>query len=344
MTCSRCQQTIPDGSVYCPYCGEACGATPPPAPTPDYQPPVSYAPPVNYPSPVAPANPVIEAFRSVASSPLLLVAVILLSVSIVLSFLAVGENMVSLNEVFGELGEVVNSSELNELLGEVGNLEVSTGNSVGSIWNILLAVGLWMTFASAKKQQSTIATGGLTMVWVVSIISLISTCLLVALVAILSVVLALLVAGSEGGAFAATLAVVLLLLFGGIFAFAIVCEVKQMKTINVARQTLTTGLPSDKVSMLVIVMAIIAGGVQVLSGLDFLTAPLSSLSNAAYGVSTILLAVVGLNYRRAMRQLMAAAPVMPYAPVAPAYSVPTPVSVLQPVQPAYQPPAETPEE
>lgn len=330
MLCSRCGQTSPEGSTFC----QACGA-PLTAPAPMYQP--AYVPQI-------PRHPVVEAVRSVAASPLFLVAVIFFTVALVFSVLASGE---SASATYDMLNEMFMDMDVDYVIpsyaGSVLSSGAIIGGIIGAIPTILVAVGLWMVYAAAKKDEPGISTGGLTLLWVMQIISLVGVCVLAGLLALV-LLLALLVGGVAAADIPdaeSTAALIVIgiggLIIAGLMALVIVYRVKVMKMVNTVRQTLMTGVPSDKISMFVVVFCFISGGFSVISGLSSLlfATYMTALSTLASAVATILFAVAALKYREAMRQLMMPAP-MAYAPAQPEYAPPYVPVPAQPT-PYYDP-------
>lgn len=326
MICSHCGQQNRDGSAFCVYCGTAFQpAQPMPVQPVQPQPPYGYAP-------VQPRHPVIEAVRSVAASPLYLVAVIAFTVALVFSVLGAGE---SASAMYDMLGELSMDMDMGEFMPDYASSAYSVGAAVGGIFgsipNILLVVGLWMIYAAAKKNEPGISSGGFTLVWVMQVIGLVGVCVAAGLVALV-LLIALLVSGlsvvdipDADGTIALVLIAVVAVLFAAIMAFAIVYRVKTMKMVGAVRQTLSTGIPSDKISMLVVVLCFAGGGMAGLSALGSLAslAVMTALSTAASAVASILFGVVALRYRDTMRQLMypaSATYVAPQPDFAPAYT------------------------
>ncbi len=309
MICSHCGFQCAEGAAYCPCCGAALQASPQPQPQPSYG--------------YVPRHPVIEAVRSVATSTLFLVAVIAFTVALVFSILGTGE---STSAMYDMLGELSMDMDMGEFMPEYTSTAYSVGSVIGGVFGsiptILLVVGLWMIYGAAKKNEPTMATGGLTLVWVMQIISLVGVCILTGLLALVLLIVFLIGGLSVAdipdmeGTIALVVIAILAAVLAAVMALVIVYQVKVMKMVNAARQTLTTGIPSEKISTLVVVFCFVSGGFSALSALGSLVSlsVMTALSTAASAVASILFAVVAIQYRDTMRRLMTPAPVAPPTP------------------------------
>ena len=311
MICSHCRFTCADGAAYCPCCGTALQAPPPVQP----QPPYGYVP----------RHPVIEAVRSVILSKVFLVALIALTAAVCLNILGSTETASTvtdfITEMQTEMGmgmDMGTDATLPEYTDALTSVASVFGTIGGSVPNVLLLVGLWMTYASAKKYQSGISTAGLTLVWVMQIIGLVGICIAAAVLALIFMLAGLGAFVEPDVAPYIALIAVLTVLLGGLMALVIVYQVKVMKMVNAVRQTLTTGVPADKISMLVVVMCYIGGVFSAVSALGtiLLTGLFTGLATAASAVASITFALTAQRYRDTMRQMMAPPPPTNFYPQA----------------------------
>lgn len=154
MKCTKCGADIPEGSAFCPVCGQstvpsevAAANAPAQAPTqPNYQQPVYAAPQPTYAAPqptVFPASPAErEALSSSTRGLWMLLASIVLTVNLVTSLIS---GILSL-DIFGLIGLVL---------------------------DILIVVGFWITYANGRKR--TMSTKGLSLIKVPYIIQFVFT-------------------------------------------------------------------------------------------------------------------------------------------------------------------------
>lgn len=351
MFCSRCGHANIDGAAFCQHCGAPVGAqqppvynTQPPTPAPSYQPgvpaqaapvyqpgvPVQAAPVYQPMPPQAIGHPVIETVRSLILSPLFLVAVILFSASILLSVLGsfgLTEAMTGwMTDVFYEFGMEAELDEITQTL-MTDSMGVGTvvGALFGSIPSVLMALGMWMLYTSARNRQNLlINTGGLTLIKVLTIISLVSLGLVSALLLLMLVIVWIVASGEMIADEALILSVgmiVVLVFLAVVLTLCILYYVKVIKTVGTIQKTLQTGVPSDRVSMFLIVMLFITGGNAVMSSFSLVLFGGSGLAlmvaSVAQGVASILFGVLLLQYRSRMRELLTMVP-----PAAVPYGVP----------------------
>ncbi len=329
MFCSRCGCENNDSSVFCKGCGNrldgaANSATPNPAPTPAYtMPPRSVKAPYS-------SNPVLNQVKTVAASPLALVAMIAFSLQVLVEIFSaanIGNSLISgmyraLNMFGGDVPYEVYS--VIDSIARIGRAPFVMIAILGLIPSILICVGLWLTYASATNRNYVgMKTSGLTMIKVIYVIELIFSAIWLLVSEILILVVAIGVnnlansysdyyyyGASYGGASIAIF-VVLALIIGAIFAFQIVYNAKIISSINTAKYTINTGVPSDKISGFVAIWSFICAG-----GLLF-TLATNFLGSVLGMTSLICFAILIYKYKNAMRRVMyAPAPATPQTPVA----------------------------
>ena len=192
MFCPQCGQPYAEGMRFC----EHCGATLPPPAAPGGVAPQAGMP--GQPLPAQRSGPVsvLELLRRLATSPLYLTGAIAYTCFILFNLVSAtsGSTLERLMDQYlsllfrygnmgmGELGEALD--QLNSVMPLMRGATLGTA-LVGQIPAILIAVGLWMLFASAKNRTGEpLKATGLTIIKVITIINLV----VVSLAALLVVV------------------------------------------------------------------------------------------------------------------------------------------------------------
>lgn len=296
MICPKCGREIPDGTV-CP-----CSAG----------------------APALSSNPAVNIVKTMGSSPLFLVAVILFTASTVL------------NLIISLMGGGTSGSTYFNFDSSPSNFSFSY--SIGTeLFALLPMIGLWLHYATCRNAQSgNISTAGLTLCKVYRILYLVFFCLAMVVVlvigvlaivnpnAIIDLLLPLYMFTSSDGDFSLFCVVlgVVMITVAVIAAPLVICyEVGLIRLINRTKAVAATGIPNNKVSTFVLVMNWLAVVSVALSGLGTLfTSPLTGVSALAGGVAWALFTVSMTRYRRDMTLLM-------YPPIQPVYAQP-----VQPVQ------------
>ncbi len=192
------------------------------------------------------------------------------------------------------------------------------GALIGSAPYILISIGLWLLYISAKsKETATIHTKGLTLTKVGTIIQF-SVLLFVIVVAVLVCIAVMVFVSSGNNGFAygdyqytlddpnivAVVCLFLMLILAGIAVFYVILLLKALKTIKSVKQVATTGLPDDKISMFLIVILYIEGvssGISAIESLAF--NGLGALSTLGLAVGTFFVAFTLNAYKREMKGL-----------------------------------------
>ena len=310
MFCPKCGNEIQDGMRFCQKCGSPVPAARPVAAGAAQQRPAG--------APMQqqrPSGPVLHTIRKLAASPLYLTGAIAYSCALLFSIAATvsGSNsltatimrVLSLMGSMGGMGSMEMNYLNNELMGALSGVQgMFVGTAIlGQLPAILIAVGIWITFASAvNKSGAPMSTGGLTIIKVITIINLVFQCL--ALLVCEIVMLILMGALGQYDDAVVPIVIVFMVLIAVIFAFSIVFYAKLSGTISAMQQSIRTETASDRVSSYVAVIAMISGIFSVFSLLGFggLFLALSSLGSAVAAISFSLFL---FRYKKEMRMLMA---------------------------------------
>ena len=330
--CPRCNAACDDSAAFCTSCG-ASVATPASAQPGFSQAPANGAwghPPQfsNYSVPAA--SPAIGVLKSIASSPLFLVSTILVTLGILLQF-------VNAMSIGGPVSVVLNLFYEADLIGYsdyYGILEgINSLNMVSTLFSlipvILVAVGLWLTFAAGvNKRSGGFSTTGLTMVKVINIIQLVCECILYGLVLILFLIGMMSASAassysssyssyygySEYGSYAESAGVgvgiiimaVAAIIIIPVAVLRIIWYVKINRSINAAKNTALTGNGDMNVSSYVGVFCFIGavGGFIGLIGsaLTYVTVPSVLISLCSIAAS-VCFGILIFTYRSRMQAL-----------------------------------------
>lgn len=296
MICPKCGRTIPDGSV-CPC---------------------------SYNTPALSSNPAVNTLKTIGSSSLFLVAAILLSVLPLLSIagqMSVGDAVSDFMYYAMQLD--LDPSVFYPILNAVDSASIVSA-VFSSVPAILIAVAMWITYASCRSTQSgNVSTAGLTICKVLSIISLVCACIGGACALLVTVIM--LIAGgtmmediayefgdSIGQATMAVIVVVCIAVIA-VLVLMILYEASVIKTINRIKATAATGVPDNRISNFLIVMNYIAAVGSAISGLaNLFTSPVIGLISLVNAATLILISIILTRYRSGMTLLM-------YPPVQPVY-------------------------
>lgn len=329
-TCANCGTSNEDASLFCQSCGTALES----APQPESAQSTPYAAPA-YTSPQQPAqSTAVSVLKGTGASPLFLVAIILFSAMILFQLINAFAVQTSVSFADNFLDDFIYSeygsdfytyeSDLEDLEGALnafGGFSVA-GTIIGLIPNILIAIGMWMFYgASRSSLGDRIATGGLTMVKVISIIQLVLACIGFALAEIMLVLVITasnLIPWDEIMSeftydYNLNIAGILTpIIIAGIVVVAIVAVlyilymVKIIKTIGVVSYTASAGQASAKISMYLIVMNFIGAGCAFLSGISI--NPLTFLTNGCLAGFLVIISIGLLQYRTKMQALVSPSP------------------------------------
>lgn len=308
MFCPQCGQPYAEGMRFC----EHCGATLPPPAAPGVAPQAGMP---GQPLPAQRSGPVsvLELLRRLATSPLYLTGAIAYTCFILFNLVSAtsGSTLERLMDQYlsllfrygnmgmGELGEALD--QLNSVMPLMRGATLGTA-LVGQIPAILIVVGLWMLFASAKNRSGEpLKATGLTIIKVITIINLVVVSLAALLVVVVLFLVMAALASYEDAIVPAFLAVIVLV--AAIFALAILFYVKLATTIHTMQTSIRTGMPSDRVSAYVAVIAILGGVGSLMSilGAGGVSGMLAMLGAA---VAAFCYGIFLFRYRKEMRLVM----------------------------------------
>lgn len=170
-----------------------------------------------------------------------------------------------------------------------------------------------MIFVSAINRNSDgMKTSGLTMIKVINIIRLVCICVCLGIVEIIFIIAMVQsskgysalndissTAGSIASAGIGVLLVLDLLIVAG-FVIAILYYAKIIKSINTVKETITSGIMSNKVSSYVAILTFILAGFTLIS-VFFAGSALSVLSTLCSVVSMVCFGILIFKYRNTMR-------------------------------------------
>lgn len=320
MFCTKCGKQNPDGMRFCQYCGtplmqggqqqyQQNGAQQSQYQQNGYQQNgyqqsqyqqadayVSYAPPL---------SPVAQALRQMGGSAVFLTAAVAYTCAIL--FTIIGGFVGSSNSVLAsylalaeQMGGMVDYGALNTVLGAMRGASVMS-TILMEIPAILVAVGIWLTFATVRNNGSApMQTGGLTLIRVLQIIGVVFEC--VALVLLEVALIISMVAASQYTDMAVPVLATAMALILLIMGLGILYNVKLIQTLGTIRLTMQTQRPSTRISTYAAVMTII-GGVASLVSIFSAGNIFSSLGLLCSAVASIVFGVFLFQYRNRMQVL-----------------------------------------
>lgn len=258
-------------------------------------------------------NPIIRAVRAMLTTPLFLVGAIGYSVYGVFQFinrLAGGSEIRQLLNMFSRFG-----GRYSSVIQRYGNMYsgaqmLVTLLSVTPV--ILIAVGMWLMFASAKStNQPQLNVTGLTMIRVVIIIQLICVCLVSVIGEIVLISAMVGVGGmisSYGGGVGTVsgIFVVAMLVVAAVAILEIFYYLKLGTMVDTMKNVILTGVPDSEVSKYVEIFCYVMGGLSAISALMSLVgmSMYSFLTNAGLATADISFAIFMMKYRTNMNLLI----------------------------------------
>lgn len=299
--CSQCGARLTDESRFCPDCGCASVRyTGPAAASASYYPPKS---------PIE-GKPVTSYLRQAFTAPLFLTFAIMYS-----AFLAINI-FVAMDPLEMLAGDEI--SEILYLLSGAEKLEAAFSSILmfGQIPNILIVIGIWITYASAKNSPSGPSAGGVDLIKGLCkvlrvlfpiVCGLVSIAILGACSDISQTVREYSNSSSVQKAAAEAKGMLAGVFFGMWVAagFVIYFYGKLIDSLESISFSITSKKASSNISQLVIVMFIIAGGLSVIGafGLGGMFLLSSILGGASQIMAAVILASLKDNLRRVTRTI-----------------------------------------
>ena len=310
MLCPQCGKPVEDGAVTCPYCGAALQQNPrQEQSSPLYTRPPEAAPPPAY-STAEP--PVIQLMRRMARSPYFLVPAIGYTCMLVFNVMATlqSTSTAALESYLAPLyaySTDVQMADLADTLSTV--LTASAGGAlVGQIPAILVAVGIWMMYATAVDTSGKpLQTAGLTIIRVIQIIVLVLVgIMMVLMLGLMGIALTTVGFGDNSEVFTPLVAMMLFILVV-VVVLVMLYGVQFIRTLDSIRKTIWTGTLQGNISAYVAVCSILGGIVMVLNILLGLLAraPFTALSGVSGAVSGICFGILLFRCRDEWQRLKA---------------------------------------
>ncbi|MCD7785917.1 MAG: zinc ribbon domain-containing protein [Oscillospiraceae bacterium] len=320
MFCPHCGTRNPDGANFCQGYGKSLsgvfqgvGQQTPVQGTPEQEPPkenfyqspppvTNPDPTVNYYTATSNTSSPLDALRSIASSKLFAFTASAFCATILLKILSMMDTSFMWRVITQILGDVDRS-----LLSDVSPY-LRGMSSISAIFSqiplILVAVGLWVTYATATKKGERFNTAGLTIIKVLYIIELVAMCVALALCMIVMLVATFTATDSEAAMYVFAVVIALDIVFGVIiFWFAMV-----LRCVNVAKTAAReeSGKHIGKnASAFVGVICYICGGFSILAALvNLVTLSIVSFCSNAVGAAVqICFGILIFKFRGEMNKL-----------------------------------------
>lgn len=270
-------------------------------------------------------SPASRLVRTLASSPLYLIAAILTTVSI---FIAVFYNVKALIQYFKLI------DAYRSYYGTSSNVTSAIVTAIVTVlFNLFTILALWRIYANAvSKRAEQMRTGSLTYYKVLFVIALVVLILVLIFVVVLMIILissqkyssffkdayralaeALARAGYEFPNLKVELRTYLYIFFGVYLALALLAVIyvaKLIKTINTAKRVIQTGVPDDRVSIFAAVIIILGSLFSVYNGIRYFVDGNGSAQVILMGIAmllsaaaNIIFAVMIFQFRSGMRSL-----------------------------------------
>ncbi|MCD7889032.1 MAG: zinc ribbon domain-containing protein [Oscillospiraceae bacterium] len=310
MFCSKCGTKNPDNANFCQGCGSPLNNPSQDTSASGYAGGYAYthqsAPSPNpnttvysEPSPESP----LAALRKVASSGLFRFTAFAFCSLILSNILA----MFDTSYFWGIYTEIFNNIDpdmVSEASRFLGSFSLVTA-IFSQLPNILIAVGLWMTYATAaSKKGERFNTAGLTMIKVIYVIELVLMCILLALMMVVMLI-ATLSTDNSSDAMIVFLGVLFLDVFFGVIIFWLAMIIKSL---NAAKKASTEDHGKHigrNASAFVGVVCFIGGAINVISAITSIFIPsITAFCNCAIGAAVqICFGVLIFRFRGEMKKL-----------------------------------------
>ncbi|MCD8005442.1 MAG: zinc ribbon domain-containing protein [Oscillospiraceae bacterium] len=301
MFCQRCGAQNPDNANFCQGCGSPLNKPSQENSAGNYTYQSALPNPTVYSEP-APESP-SAALRKVATSGLFRFTAFAFC-TLILSNILVLLDTSFMWGAFTEIFRNIDPNMVNEASGYLGSINLFSA-IISSIPGILIAVGLWMTYATAaSKKGGRFNTAGLTMIKVIYTIELVAVCILLAICMVALLIASITSTSSED----AMLAFMSVLVIDVIFAVVIFWLAMIIKSLNAAKRAATEehGKRTGKnASAFVGVVCYIGGAINILSAIfSIMSLSIVSFCNCAIGAAVqICFGVLIFRFRKEMKRL-----------------------------------------
>ncbi len=304
MFCSKCGTQNPDNANFCQGCGsplhkpsqEDSQATTERVYRTDNS--YSYQ---SAPEP-APDSP-LAALKRVASSALFRFTAFAFCALILSNILALCDTSFIWG-IYGEIFNNVDPNMVNEMSRYLGSFSIITAIT-SQIPNILIAVGLWMTYATAtSKKGRQFSTAGLTLIKVIYMIDLVLMCILLALMMIVMLIAAL-STDNATDAMVVFLGVLFLDVFFGVIIFWLAMIIKSLNAAKTAATEESGKHLGKNASAFVGVICYIGGAINVISAIvSLVNLSIVAFCNCAIGAAVqICFGLLIFKFRGEMKKL-----------------------------------------
>ncbi|MBQ7058498.1 MAG: hypothetical protein IJM83_04255 [Firmicutes bacterium] len=214
-------------------------------------------------------TPGLKALKNSFGSPIYLIATIAFTLTLVLSLVeafvpsaSMLGSIVSLIQQYAYQFGVPIPDEFGDITALMSGSSIA-GTIVGMIPSILIALGMWLIYSSAKKASIPASTAGYSILQVMNIISMVLMCiatLMLVIFGIIGLVALNSLSGYYGGSSSGTMAVAAICLLIGIviMIFVIIYFAKLAAIYSISKDVLRYNRSAKKISMFVIVINFIA--------------------------------------------------------------------------------------
>lgn len=210
-------------------------------------------------------TPGLKALKNSFGSPLYLIATIAFTLTLVLSLVqafvpsaSMLGSLVSLIQQYASQFGVPIPDEFGSITALMSGSSIA-GTIIGMIPSILIALGMWLIYSSAKKASIPASTAGYSILQVMNIISMVLMCiaaLMLVIFGIIGLVALNSLSGYYGGSSSGTMAVaaICLLVSIVIMVFVIIYFAKVAAIYSISKDVLRYNRSAKKISMFVIVI------------------------------------------------------------------------------------------
>lgn len=261
-------------------------------------------------------NGAVTAIRTMAVSILFLVGAIGYSVYVFFELvggIAGGSGVMDIMTGIMEMGGGYSSADYGAMQAVSGMLGgMSVFSTLISLIPVMVSLaGVWLVFAAAKRNALPgLASAGLTMIRIITIIQLVFACISAVVLEIICIVLMVgmnSMAGYYGSGGSITAFVVIAMIaIAAVSAVQIIYYLKLGGMVRRMKDTLVTGQPDDQISLYVEILCYIGGAGSVLSALMSLVSfsVYGLLANAGMATANICFAMLLRKYRNMMNLLI----------------------------------------